>query len=261
MTYNHFWVLQTTPSAPHTTLLDVKMQAEKKSSPLIKLTEVPSLCATSSLGKFSQFEPQNVDSLAKEKKKPKDNNCKRKAKHCSKCHRLLTVCNKDKCKGKQTATRQSLVFQAQASSKIKPPTATPAATPTATPTAIPTPSTTPDTGTTWLTASCSKVLRDVATDGDITECVRCNSPASCNTKIERLPEVIVLEIVKKKKGLKETNTRNIVTGWYTHDGLNNSGNALLTSYSQKMSPKQKQHSRPWHQSLLENSGLTPPRKK
>ena len=66
---------------------------------------------------------------------------------------------------------------------------------------------------------------------------------------------------KKKIGLKETNTRNIVTGWYTHDGLNNSGNALLTSYSQKMSPKQKQHTRPWHQSLLENSGLTPPRKK
>ena len=55
-----------------------------------------------------------------------------------------------------------------------------------------------DTGTTWLSASCSKVLRDVATDGDITECVRCNSPASCNTKIERMPEVIVLEIVKKK---------------------------------------------------------------
>ena len=144
-----------------------------------------------------------------------------------------------------------------------------------------------DTGTTWLSASCSKVLRDVATDGDITECVRCNSPASCNTKIERLPEVIVLEIVKKK-GLKETNTRNIVRGWYTHDGLNNSGNALLAGgpsfssdgrflslvfyekvhdndtlqkYSQKMSPKQKQHTRPWHQSLLENSGLTPPRKK
>ena len=55
-----------------------------------------------------------------------------------------------------------------------------------------------DTGTTWLSASCSKVLTDVSTDGDITECVRCNSPASCNTKIERLPEVIVLEIVKKK---------------------------------------------------------------
>ena len=120
------------------------MQAEKKYSPLIELSEVPSLCATSSLGKFSLFEPQNVDSLAKEKKKPKANNCKRKAKHCSKCHRLLTVCNKDTCKGKQTATRRrSLVFQAQASSKIKPPTVTPAATPTATPTAIPTPSTTP----------------------------------------------------------------------------------------------------------------------
>ena len=27
--------------------------------------------------------------------------------------------------------------------------------------------------------------------------------------------------------VKDTNTRNIVTGWYTHDGLNNSGNALL----------------------------------
>ena len=55
-----------------------------------------------------------------------------------------------------------------------------------------------DTGTSWLSASCSKVLKDVATDGDITECVWCNSPASCNTKIERLTEVIVLEIVKKK---------------------------------------------------------------
>ncbi|CAH3152373.1 unnamed protein product, partial [Porites evermanni] len=36
-------------------------------------------------------------------------------KHCSKCHRLLTVCNKDKCKGKQTATRRSLVFSTKTS--------------------------------------------------------------------------------------------------------------------------------------------------
>ena len=126
-----------------------------------------------------------------------------------------------------------------------------------------------DTGTSWLSASGSKVLKDVATDGDITECIWCNSPASCNTKIERLTEVIVLEIVKKKKNdgplpysphleenvvvrgifyqlvglvyysrvrshywsdvyMKKANTRNVVTGWYTHDGLNDSGNALLT---------------------------------
>ena len=75
------------------------MQAEKKAYQLIKITEYPSFCATSCLGKLSQFEPCNVESLSKEDRKPSVG--VRKAKQCSKCHMLLTICNKDMCKLKK----------------------------------------------------------------------------------------------------------------------------------------------------------------
>jgi len=52
-------------------------------------------------------------------------------------------------------------------------------------------------GITWTSASCSKVLKDLTTDKDLVECVRCDSPATCNSQIKSLPDIIVLEIVKK----------------------------------------------------------------
>ena len=40
VTYNHYWILQTRPDSPLPTLLDVKMQAEKKANLLVILNEI-----------------------------------------------------------------------------------------------------------------------------------------------------------------------------------------------------------------------------
>ena len=153
-----------------------------------------------------------------------------------------------------------------------------------------------DTGTTWLSASCSKVLRDVVkivkrNDGLLPYFPHLEQNMVVRGIFYQLVGLVYYSWARSHYWsdvyVKETNTRNIVTGWYTHDGLNNSGNALLAGgpsfssdgrflslvfyekvhdndtlqkYSQKMSPKQKQHTRTRHQSLLENSGLTPRKK-
>jgi len=93
--------------------LILKCKLRKKSGEIIQVTEIPSLCSTSYLGQLSQFSPQTVDSLVK-----KEKTGNRKVMHCSKCHRLLTVCNKDKCEGKRTGARRSLSFNARISSVV-----------------------------------------------------------------------------------------------------------------------------------------------
>ncbi len=484
-TYYHYWSLKTRPDAPHPTLLDVKKQAEKKANQVMKLTEMPSLCATSCLGKLSQFTPQNVDLLSKRSTKQNIVGV-RQVKHCTKCKRLLTVCNKDKCEGKRIASQRSLATNARIPQEVQPcatasnndffpsfrngsggiqnschqdallvifneiftrnphmlhlntsdnvesqcmatlkemhqlfrqeqfheskmklwtwlqnrttngrmyfgigtqcsleailPTIRQKLTDieskfitTTTKTSkkclkhndhkhqtkeiskatnriveetfIPedrlcnSDNTSPINltkyfervaavrGTTWLSASCSSVLKDTGTEEDIVQCVRCDMPATCTTKIESLPDVIVLEIVKKNDGplpylphldvnmvvrgnhyrlvgliyysrakshywsdvyVERSETRHVKTGWYTHDGLSRSGNAVYAQgpsfssdgqylslvFYEKVSSKsrelnnsqnttsgKKQHARTWHQSLLQESGLTPPSKK
>ena len=66
-------------------------------------------------------------------------------------------------------------------------------------------------GITWTSASCSKVIKDLISDEDLVECVRCDSPATCNSQITSLPDIIVLEIVKKNDGpLVRGNTYKLV---------------------------------------------------
>ena len=113
VTFHRYWNLKTKPDNPHPTLLDLKMQAEKKSREIITVTEIPSLCSTSCLDHLSQFSPRTVDSLVKEKKPGY-----RKVRHCSKCHRLLKVCNKDKCEEKRKGACRSLSFNARISSVV-----------------------------------------------------------------------------------------------------------------------------------------------
>ena len=113
VTFHHYWNLITKPDNPHPMLLDLKMQAEKKSREIITVTEIPSLCSTSCLDQLSQFSPQTVDSLVK-----KEQTGNRKVMHCSKCHRLLTVCNKDNWEEKHKSACGSSSFNAIISSVV-----------------------------------------------------------------------------------------------------------------------------------------------
>jgi len=142
-------------------------------------------------------------------------------------------------------------------------------------------------GITWTSASCSKVLKDLTTDKDLVECVRCDSLAICNSQIKSLPDIIVLEIVKKNDGplpyhphLKEnmlvrgntyklvgiiyysharshywsdvfvqgTSPRNLKTGWYTNNGGINNG-AGNDSIMVEMLPTEADHLFIWMDSI------------